>query len=102
MSNYDGSHLAQPRHEDRSHAACCRVNQNGLPLANLCAFLDQVARGHALQHGGSSGIVSDRGRKPDEMFGRYQPHARIGSKRTGAIGDAVADLEVIDARRWHR
>ena len=73
------------------------MQQNRVAGFDAIGLPDQILRGQALQHHRGGGLVVDAVRQFQQAIGRDQAGFGIGADRRGAIGDAVAGLDVRDA-----
>jgi hypothetical protein len=74
------------------------MQQDRLAGLDAIGLADQVLRREAFEHHGRGGLVIEAVGQLDQAIGRDQPRFGISSQRRAAIGDAVARLQVSDAR----
>ena len=85
-----------PLAENEADAAGGGMNENDVALFHLESAVEQILRGHALEHHRRRLLVADVVRQFHGAFGRQQTLGRIAAERHN-IGDAVADLQISDA-----
>ena len=97
-ADHGGAEMLGPLAEDEADAAGRGVQQNGVAGFHAIGLADQILRGQAFQHHGRCSLVIDAVRHLEQTIRRDHPRLGIGAHRRIAIGDAVAGLEVSDAR----
>ena len=90
--------MLQPLADDQPDAAGRGMEQDGLAGLHRIGAADEIFDGHALQHHGGRLAVGDALGQLDGAVGRIEPGLGIGAERPGGIGDAVARLQIGDAR----
>ena len=86
-----------PLRQDQADAAGGGMQQDGFAGFDAIGLADQILHRQALQHHRRRGLVVDAVGQFDQAIGRDQPRLGIGADRGGAIGDAVARLQIGDA-----
>ena len=87
----------RPLAGDQPDAAGRRVPQDRLACLDRVGPLEQVLRGHALQHHRRSLLESDAVGQLHQLRGRHHARLRIRAVRRTGVGDAVARGDVGDA-----
>ena len=93
-----GTQGLQPLAGDQTDAAGSGMEQHGLAFLDRIELTDQVVHRQALQHHGRGHAVVDSLRQPHQACSRHDPCRGIGTDRPGAVGDLVADGQVVHAR----
>jgi hypothetical protein len=93
-----GAEMLRPLAQDKADAARRGMQQDGVAGFDAIGLADQILHRQALQHHRRCGLVVDAVGQFDQAFGRNQPLFGIGAERRASIGDAVARLEIGDAR----
>ena len=95
----DGSaEMLCPLAQDRADAAGGRMQQDGVAGFDAVGLPDQILRRQALQHHRRRGLVVDAIGQLEQAIGGYQSRLGVGAHRRGAIRDAIARLQIRDAR----
>jgi hypothetical protein len=92
-----GAQSLRPLANDQPDTAGRGVNEDGVAGLHLVSPPQQVVRGHAFQHDRRRGAIVDRARQLHHFRRIDQPRLGISAERAGAVGDAVCDLESLNA-----
>ena len=97
-ADHGDTHCLEPLAGDQADAAGSGVPQHGVPGLDRIRFFDQVLHRHALQHHRRTLLKRNRIGQLHEFLGRHHTRFTISALRAAGIGDAVAGLDVGDAR----
>src|ERR1700722_8169031 len=87
-----------PLASDKPHPAGRGMNEDRLARLYDMGATDQIPGGHAFEHHRRGLLVADAVGNRDQPIRREYPLFAIGAERPAGIGDAVAGLEIADAR----
>jgi hypothetical protein len=96
-ADHGRAEMLRPLAEDEADAPCCGMQQDGIAGFDAIGLADQILHRQALEHHGGRGLVIDPFGQFQQTIGRNQPRFGIGAKRSIAVGDAVARLQIADA-----
>lgn len=74
------------------------VDQNDIALSHFADLANQILRRHALEHHRGALLIADAVRQDNQAVGGHNPRFGISALRSVAVGDAIARLDVDDAR----
>jgi hypothetical protein len=96
-ADHGGAEKIGPLAGDQSDAAGGGMDEHDGALADLEGAVEQILHGHALEHHRGGLLIGNVVRQFHRAIGRQQAFGRVAAERHH-IGDAVADLDVGNAR----
>ena len=97
-ADHGGAEMLCPLRQDEADAAGRGMQQDGVARFDAIGLADQVLRGEALEHHRRRRLVVDAVGQFQQTIGWDQPRFGISTDRRRAVGDAIAGLEMGDAR----